>query len=93
MKAQTSIEVLILLGGAIIVAIIVGVALKGLASNSANQAQNQINCTVLDCSGCKTTAGCSGYSIAEVKLWDGNPSNGNCNPTTSDAGFGSCKLT
>lgn len=44
-KAQTSIEVLVLLGGAILVAVIVGMALKQMGSNVAETASNEIQNT------------------------------------------------
>lgn len=61
MKAQTSIELLLLLGGAILVAVIIGMALKNMGGIVGNQATNQINCTALDCSTCKKTVGCMVY--------------------------------
>ncbi|GEM_PF-1421345 len=39
-KAQTSIELLLLLGGAILVAVAVGIALKSIGTNTSNEAVN-----------------------------------------------------
>ena len=60
-KAQTSIEVLLLLGGAILIAIIVGMTLKNIGSTVGNQAINQISCTGLNCDECKKITGCTVY--------------------------------
>ncbi len=90
-KAQTSIEMLILLAGAIMVTIIVGVALKNIGSQSANTTTNTIKCTIMDCTSCKTTTGCAGYQLDGTQItWDAlNPS---CTETEKTL-FSSCQST
>ncbi len=93
-KAQTSIEILMLLGGAILVTIIIGIALKNVGSQSANTTTNTIKCTMLDCTSCKTTAGCTGYQAdGTVLAWDITvPATDPCT-SIDKALFSSCKPT
>jgi hypothetical protein len=70
---------LILLGGAIIVAVLVGVTLKGIGQNTGGTAVNTINCTVSSCMECWQKTGCSGYDAINTKIFDGSNANiGDC---------------
>ena len=95
-KAQTSIEVLLLIGGALLVAIIIGIALKSIATQSSNQAIEQIKCEGLNCDNCIRTAGCAGFMQdgTPIAPWVSDPaaSCNNAQKTAFDVG-GSCKAT
>jgi uncharacterized protein (UPF0333 family) len=87
-KAQTSLEVLMLLGGAIIIALVVGIALKNIGTDTGNQAQNQIKCVNLECNSCKKTDSCIGAKEDGTTLFEGSSTSP---PTTECTLFKSCK--
>ncbi len=89
-RGQGALEYLLLIGGAVLIAVIVIAVITGLGTNTANNVNIAATCAVKSCDQCKIAVGCAGFNAEQVRTFTGAVGAGNC--TAGDAAaFAICK--
>ncbi len=70
-KGQGALEYLLLIGGAVLIAVIVIAVITGLANTSGNTVNTSATCAIKTCDQCKNYTGCAGFGVSGARTFTG----------------------